>query len=210
MNSKPGEVPDRIYTPCVDRHFAEHQQVVASSLQLLCPQIVTTADVMIDALAQDRKLVVFGNGGSSTQASHLAGELVGRFSKAPRRPLPAIALGADSGIVTCIANDFGYESLFERQIEALAQPGDVAIGFTTSGKSENVRRGLAMAARKGAISIALTGAAGLEGDIAEHVLKVPSSATAYIQEVHLMILHMWCVCIDAAFRNESQEESKRD
>jgi D-sedoheptulose 7-phosphate isomerase len=100
--------------------------------------------------------------------------------------------------------------LFERQVEALAQPGDVAIGFTTSGKSENVRRGLAMATRKRAISIALTGAAGLEGGIAEHVLKVPSNATAYIQEVHLMILHMWCVCIDAAFRNESQEESKSD
>lgn len=203
MNGKPGENSDRIYTSLVDRHFAEHQEVVANGVQLLRPQIVTTADVMINALAQNKKLVVFGNGGSSTQASHLAGELVGRFSKAPRRPLPAIALGADSGVVTCIANDFGYESLFERQIEALAQPGDVAIGFTTSGKSENVRRGLAMATKKSAISIALTGAADFEGDIAQHVLKVPSNATAYIQEVHLMILHMWCVCIDAAFRGES-------
>ncbi len=173
-------------------------------------QIVTTAEVLINALAHDKKLVVFGNGGSSTQASHLAGELVGRFSKAPRRPLPAIALGADSGVVTCIGNDFGYESLFERQIEGLAQPGDVAIGFTTSGKSENVRRGLAMATNKRAISIALTGAAGLEGDIAQYVLQVPSNATAYIQEVHLMILHMWCVCVDAAFRNETQEESKHE
>jgi D-sedoheptulose 7-phosphate isomerase len=101
--------------------------------------------------------------------------------------------------VTCIANDFGYDSLFWRQIEALAQPGDVAIGFTTSGQSENVLRGLAMAGKKDAVTIALTGEAGLAQDVAEHVLKVPGISTACIQEVHLMILHMWCLTIDSAF-----------
>src|SRR5579863_8195656 len=107
MNTKPGEGRDRIYDTYVDCHFAEHQEVVANSVQLLRLQIVTTAEVLINALAQDKKILVFGNGGSSTQASHLAGELIGRFSKVPRRPLPAVALGADSGVVTCIANDFG-------------------------------------------------------------------------------------------------------
>jgi D-sedoheptulose 7-phosphate isomerase len=185
----------------IDQHFHEHNAVVSASFEQLRSQILATASLITHSLSLGRKLIAFGNGGSATQASHLAGELVGRFSKAPRRPLPAIALGADSGVVTCIANDFGYDSLFWRQVEALAQPGDIAIGFTTSGKSENVRRGLMMAAKKGAISIALTGAAGLEGDQAGHILKVPSDSTACIQEMHLMILHMWCFLVDAAFIN---------
>jgi D-sedoheptulose 7-phosphate isomerase len=113
--------------------------------------------------------------------------------------LPAIALAADSGVVTCIGNDFGYDSLFWRQMEALAQPGDIAIGFTTSGSSENVLTGLAMAGKKDAVTIALTGEAGLAQDVAKHVLKVPSTSTACIQEMHLIVLHMWCFLIDAAF-----------
>ena len=183
----------------IARHFSEHMDMAARSFELLQPQILDTAALITHALAFSRKLIVFGNGGSATQASHLVGELVGRFSKAPRRPLPAIALGADSGVVTCIGNDFGYDSLFWRQVEAFAQPGDIAIGFTTSGQSENVLRGLSMATKKDAVTIALTGEAGLAQDVAKHVLKVPSASTAYIQEVHLMILHMWCLAIDASF-----------
>jgi D-sedoheptulose 7-phosphate isomerase len=183
----------------ISKHFAEHNAVVSASFEQLLPQILDTAKRITHLLAFGRKLIAFGNGGSATQASHLVGELVGRFSKAPRRPLPAIALGADSGVVTCIGNDFGYDSLFWRQVEALAQPGDVVIGFTTSGQSENVLRGLAMAGKKDAMTIALTGKAGLAQDVAKYVLKVPSSSTACIQEVHLMILHMWCIAIDAEF-----------
>jgi D-sedoheptulose 7-phosphate isomerase len=183
----------------IEKHFAEHGAVVSASFELLRPQILATASLITHTLAFGKKLIAFGNGGSATQASHLVGELVGRFSKAPRRPLPAIALGADSGVVTCIGNDFGYDSLFWRQVEALAQPGDVAIGFTTSGQSENVLRGLAMAGKKDVVTIALTGEPGLAMDVAKHVLKVPSTSTACIQEVHLMILHMWCLAIDAAF-----------
>lgn len=183
----------------ITKHFAEHNAVVSASFQQLLPQILATALLITHALSLGKKLIAFGNGGSATQASHLVAELVGRFSKAPRRPFPAIALGADSGVVTCIGNDFGYDSLFWRQLEALAQPGDVAIGFTTSGQSENVLRGLSMAGKKDAITIALTGEAGLATDVAKHVLKVPSTSTACIQEFHLMILHMWCLAIDAAF-----------
>ena len=139
----------------------------------------------------------FGNGGSATQASHMAGELIGRF-KETRRPYPAIALGGDVGSVTCIANDFGYGALYERQLDGLARQGDVAIGLTTSGGSENVVRGLAMARQKGAVTIALTGGKGLVGGEADYVVAVPSLVTAHVQEVHLMLLHAWCIGLDAA------------
>jgi D-sedoheptulose 7-phosphate isomerase len=150
---------------------------------------------MVEALKNGNKIIVFGNGGSAAQASHLVGELLGRFS-ATRQPFPAIALASDSGTVTCIGNDFGFDALFERQVQALASPGDVAIGFTTSGRSENVRRGLAKAGERSAVTVAVTGAAGLVDGTADHVLAVPSNSTAHIQEVHLMLLHVWCIYID--------------
>jgi len=129
----------------------------------------------------------------------MAGELIGRF-KETRRPYAALALGGDVGSVTCIANDFGYGALYERQVEGLAVAGDVAIGLTTSGTSENVVRGLAMARRLGAHTIALTGEKGVQGVEVDHVIAVPSRVTAHIQEIHLMLLHAWCVAIDAALR----------
>jgi D-sedoheptulose 7-phosphate isomerase len=128
----------------------------------------------------------------------MAGELTGRFSKS-RMPLPALSLSADAGTVTCIANDFGYDALFERQIEAFAQNGDIALALTTSGKSVNVIRGIKAAKARGATTIALTGKAGLEGTDADHILAVPSDVTAHVQEVHLMLLHLWCMEIDRAF-----------
>jgi D-sedoheptulose 7-phosphate isomerase len=182
----------------IAEHFAEHEGVVARGRAELVAAAEGAARALVVALQGGRKIVAFGNGGSATQASHLAGELIGRFQKT-RRPLPAISLVADPGAVTCIANDFGYGALFERQVEALMVAGDVAIGLTTSGKSENVLRGLAAARRVGAVTIALTGESGLVGGAADHVLRVPSSATAAIQEVHIMLIHAWCVAVDAAF-----------
>ena len=181
-------------------YFAAHQKVAGDTLTALAGPIAASADAIAGALVGGRKVIVFGNGGSSTQASHLVGELLGRF-KDNRRPLPAVALACDPAAVTCIANDFGYEALFERQVEAFTQPGDVVIGLTTSGNSENVLRGLAAGKKGGAITIALTGAAGLAaGAAADHVLAVPSRITAHIQELHLMILHLWCVTVDEAVR----------
>ncbi len=153
-------------------------------------------DAIVAALRGGGQVLCFGNGGSATQASHMAGELIGRF-KDTRRPYPALALGGDVGSVTCIANDFGYGALYERQIEALGRAGDIAIGLTTSGTSENVVRGLAMARRKGVVTIALTGEKGLTGADVDFVCAVPSNVTAHIQEVHLMLLHAWCVHVDA-------------
>jgi D-sedoheptulose 7-phosphate isomerase len=176
-------------------HFASHRNVVERSAEQLQEQAEEVARVLVGALKEGHKVLAFGNGGSATQASHLVGELLGRFALT-RQPFPAIALASDAGTVTCISNDFSYEVLFERQVQALAEAGDVAFGFTTSGRSENVKRGLAMARERGATTVAVTGADGLVGGTADYVLAVPSDSTAHIQEVHLMLLHVWCIYID--------------
>ena len=179
-------------------YFRTHQEVVAASLEALASSAESAGRALVAALATGGKVICFGNGGSSSQASHMAGELTGRFSKS-RLPLPALSLSADAGTVTCIANDFGYDAVFERQIEAFAQNGDVALALTTSGKSPNVIRGVKAAKARGAVTIALTGQAGLSGADADHILAVPSDVTAHIQEVHLILLHLWCMEIDRAF-----------
>lgn len=176
-------------------HFEANREVVARSAAALRGPAEEVARTLVEALGAGHKVIAFGNGGSAAQASHLVGELLGRF-KMTRQPFPAVALASDSGTVTCIANDFGYEVLFERQVEALAQAGDIAFGFTTSGRSENVRRGLLKAQERGALTVAVTGAAGLVGGEADHVLAVPSDVTAHVQEVHLMLLHVWCLYVD--------------
>jgi D-sedoheptulose 7-phosphate isomerase len=176
-------------------HFAANREVVGRSAESLRAPAEEVARSLAGSLREGHKVIAFGNGGSATQASHLVGELLGRF-KLTRQPFPAIALASDAGTVTCIANDFSYAELFERQVEALARPGDICFGFTTSGRSENVRRGLAKARERGAVTVALTGAAGLVGGEADHVLAVPSDVTAHVQEVHLMLLHVWCIYVD--------------
>ena len=184
-------------------HFASHSKVVEQSVESLQQQAEAVARIMVECLRAGNKIIAFGNGGSAAQASHLVGELLGRFAMT-RQPFPAIALAGDAATVTCISNDFGYEALFERQLLAQAQPGDVAIGFTTSGRSENVRRGLVMAKERGSITIAVTGKAGLVGSPVDYVLAVPSDSTAHIQEVHLMLVHVWCAYIDESLGIKSQ------
>lgn len=177
-------------------HFKAHLDAVQRSTDALESATNAAARALVASLQSGGKVLTFGNGGSSAEASHLAEELVGRFRK-NRRPFPAISLSADSGTVTCIANDFGYETLFERQIEAFARPGDVAVALTTSGKSENVVRALKAAKERGAVTIALTGSSGLSGVAADHVLAVPSEDTALVQEVHLMIIHVLCLAVES-------------
>ena len=177
------------------RHFGEHLEVVQIGMETLEGVAEASATAIVDALAAGRKVLTFGNGGSSAEASHLAEELMGRFRKT-RRPFPAISLSADSGTVTCISNDFGYRELFERQLEALVQPGDIAVALTTSGRSENIVRGLTVARARGAVTIALTGSGGLSGAEADIVVAVPSTDSALIQEVHLMLIHVWCEAVD--------------
>jgi len=176
-------------------HFDANREVVGRSAEALDEPARAVARALVESLKSGHKVIAFGNGGSATQASHLVGELLGRF-KLTRQPFPAIALASDAGTVTCIANDFSYAELFKRQVEALAQAGDICFGFTTSGRSENVRRGLERARERGAVTVAVTGSAGLVGGDADHVLGVPSDVTAHVQEVHLMLLHVWCIYVD--------------
>lgn len=187
-----------MYREKVAEHFRQNQKVVELSSRVLAETVSEASAAIIKSLRAGGKLVCFGNGGSATQASHMVGELVGRF-KSNRRALPAISLSSDPGAVTCISNDFGYESLFERQAQALAGKEDVALGLTTSGRSENVLRAFAAAKKNGAATIALCGEKGLARGDADFILSVPSSSTAHIQEVHLMILHSMCIAIEDAF-----------
>ena len=183
--------------PDFAKHFHGHQKVIDASITSLKESSDAVAAALIQSLGRGGKVLAFGNGGSATQASHLVEELIGRF-KETRRPLPAISLVGDAGIITCIANDFGYGALFERQVTALANKGDVVIGLTTSGGSENVLRGLKAGRDRGAVTVALCGEKGLKGGEADHIVSVPSGVGAYIQEVHLILLHVWCVAVDAA------------
>lgn len=182
-------------TGLIAAHFAANMEVVGRSAEELRVPAQEVARALVESLKSGHKVIAFGNGGSAAQASHLATELIGRF-KMTRQPFPAIALASDAGTVTCITNDFSYDVLFERQVEALAQAGDICFGFTTSGRSENVRRGLSKARERGAVTVAVTGSAGLVGGEADHVLAVPSDVTAHVQEVHLMLLHVWCIYVD--------------
>ena len=176
-------------------HFKAHQAAVEKSIDALEGATNSAARALAGALTSGNKVLTFGNGGSSAEASHLAEELVGKFRKT-RRAFPAISLSSDAATATCISNDFGYETLFERQIEAFVQPGDVAVALTTSGKSENVIRGLTAAKARGAVTIALTGSAGLKGVDADHVLAVPSDDSALVQEVHIILIHLFCMAVD--------------
>lgn len=171
---------------------------VQARLSEVSDVIEETARVICRALVDGRKVIVFGNGGSAAQAQHLAGELVGKYGPV-RKSLPSIALTADSGVVTCIANDFGYDRVFSRQVEAFAQPGDIVIGITTSGRSANIIQALDTGRERGAITIAMTGERGLVGSSADYVVPVPSNSTARIQEGHAFIVHYWCDVIDAQF-----------
>jgi len=180
-------------------HFREHQKVIEDCIASIQPAADAAGEAIISCLGRGGKVLAFGNGGSATQASHLVEELIGRF-KETRRPLPAISLVGDAGVVTCIANDFGYDALFERQVEGLTTMGDAVVGLTTSGKSANVLRGLKAAKEKGAVTIALCGRNGLQNGAADHVIAVPSDNGAYIQEVHLMLIHVWCIAVDATIK----------
>jgi D-sedoheptulose 7-phosphate isomerase len=151
-----------------------------------------SAGVFTKALVRGNTIFWCGNGGSASESSHLAVELIGRF-KNNRRPLPSISLNSDTSAITCIANDFGYDEIFARQLEGLARKGDVLVVLSTSGKSENILRALRKGKELGVTTIALLGKGGGEAaSLADHPIVVNSSETARIQEIHLLIGHTFC------------------
>jgi D-sedoheptulose 7-phosphate isomerase len=177
--------------------LAEHLALAAAAEALL-PRVDAVAAAVIAALEAGGAVYTFGNGGSAVDANHFAEELVGRFQR-ERRPLPAQSLAADAAALTCIANDYSFEEVFERQVRAFVTGGDVAIAFSTSGRSPNVVRGLAAAKEAGATTVLFGGGGdgGPAAGHADHALLVPSGSTARIQELHVFFLH--CV-VDAVDR----------
>jgi D-sedoheptulose 7-phosphate isomerase len=159
-------------------------------------RIAQVAALMVTAFREGRKVLLFGNGGSATDAAHIAAEFVGRY-KRERKPLPAIALATDIAAITCIANDYGFDELFARQVRAHGQKGDIAIAISTSGNSPNVLRGVAAARECGMITVAWTGGTGgkLAG-LVDHPFVVPSTVTARIQESHITLGHVLCELVE--------------
>jgi D-sedoheptulose 7-phosphate isomerase len=154
---------------------------------------------IVRALRNGKKMVVFGNGGSAADSQHFAAELMGRFEK-ERPGLPAISLTTDTSALTAIANDFSYDEVFSRQVQALVQPGDVVVGISTSGNSKSVLKGIEEAKKLKAWTAALTGMTGGKlKEVVDCCITVPSPRTAHIQECHIALIHAICACVDAAF-----------
>jgi D-sedoheptulose 7-phosphate isomerase len=180
----------------IRRTIQESIQVKEGIIRTMIPEIAQAAEWIAQSYRNGGKLILFGNGGSAGDAQHIAAELVGRFER-ERRALPAIALTTNTSTLTAIGNDYSYDKIFSRQVEAWAQPADVVIGISTSGNSPNVLEGIAAAKSKGAKTIGLTGEKG--GKLAfqtDLYLKVPSSNTARIQESHIMIGHLLCLLVE--------------
>lgn len=169
--------------------LADHL-AVAGTLEELLPEVERVVAAISDCYGQGGRVYTFGNGGSAADSMHLAEELVARF-KRERLPLAAQSFAADPTVLTCIANDYEFDEVFARQVRAFARPGDVVIGFTTSGRSPNVVRGLAAAREAAATTVLFGGSVGTPA--AEHAdcaLVVPSTSTARVQEMHVLLLHL--------------------
>jgi phosphoheptose isomerase len=184
--------------PSISDLFADHFAAV-TALRAQEAEIEQLGERLIACLRGGHRIFLCGNGGSAADAQHIAAEMICRF-ETQRRALPAIALTTDSSALTAISNDFGYEQVFARQVEALARPGDLLIGISTSGNSANIIAAVRQARQMGIASIGLLGGSGGElRDLADQVLIVPDSVTARIQECHILVGHIWCAMIDAAF-----------
>ncbi|MDP2831384.1 MAG: D-sedoheptulose 7-phosphate isomerase [Candidatus Omnitrophota bacterium] len=182
----------------------ESIQVKEEILRNQIGQIAGIAQLMIDCLKKDGKVIVFGNGGSASDSQHIAAELVGRFKK-DRSALAAIALTTNTSILTSLANDYGYDVVFSRQVEALGKKNDVVLGISTSGKAKNVALGIKQAKKMGIKTVALSGGDG--GDIvklADVSLVVPSKITARIQEAHITNAHIICEMIEQELCQEQK------
>lgn len=181
----------------INKIFSEHIEVAKNTQIELSDSIILSCNIILKALLDGKKIIFFGNGGSAADAQHFAAEFTGRFVK-ERRALAAIALTTDTSAITAIGNDFGFDQIFERQIEALGRPGDIVIGISTSGNSLNVINAIKKSNSIGCISITLTGNDGGKlKSMSEINLNIPDSVTARIQEMHLIIGHIFCDFIDS-------------
>lgn len=176
----------------ITSQLAAHREVIARVEQELTPLIVEMVELMVDTFRRGGKVLVMGNGGSAADAQHFVAEIVGRF-KMERRGLPALALSTDTSILTAIGNDYGFDRVFSRQVEALASPGDLVIGISTSGNSPNVLLALQLARETGCRSVGLLGKdGGSIKDVCDLALIVPTNDTPRVQEAHITMIHIVC------------------
>ena len=187
----------------IKHEFSEHLKVGKKTMESIGKPIEIAAKLCIDSLKNGNKILIFGNGGSAADAQHIAAELVGRY-KTERKGLSAIALTTDTSILTSISNDYGYLYMFKRQVEALANDGDVLIGISTGGTSANVVSALKIAKKLGCQSIGFSGRDGGEfNTVCDVNLKAIAEDTARIQEMHILFGHIICHLIDQAFNNSN-------
>lgn len=178
------------------RSTLEEHISVAQAMSALEDDIAQAGEICAEALRAGKRIYLCGNGGSAADAQHIAAELIGRFVS-DRRSLPAIALTTDTSALTAIGNDYGYEHVFSRQVEGLAQPGDVLLAISTSGNSMNILNAVESAQKNGALAIGLSGKSGGElHGAADLSLVVPSDVTARIQEMHIVVGHLLCALIE--------------
>jgi D-sedoheptulose 7-phosphate isomerase len=176
--------------------FQEHLRVIDDVVRNCLPQIEEAAELICNALRDGKKILLCGNGGSAADAQHIAAELVGQYER-PRRGWPAISLTTDTSALTALSNDYGYEQVFARQVQALAVPGDVLIAISTSGNSPNILAAVKQAKETGCVTIALTGVGGGElARVCDVSVIVPSDRTSRVQEAHITIGHLWCEIVD--------------
>jgi D-sedoheptulose 7-phosphate isomerase len=179
--------------------FEEHLKTSQATFESIGHSVEVAAKLCIDCLKNGNKILLFGNGGSAADAQHIAAELVGRY-KTERKGLAAIALTTDTSALTAIGNDYGYDRVFDRQVEALANTGDVAIGISTGGSSANVASALKLAKDLDCKTIGFSGRGGGEmNELCDINIVVPAQDTARIQEMHIVIGHTICHLIDLAF-----------
>lgn len=172
--------------------LAAHRDIIARVEREMSPQIAEMATQLVETFTRGGKLLVMGNGGSAADAQHFVAEIVGRF-KLERRGLPAIALSTDTSILTAIGNDYGFDKVFRRQVEALAVPGDLVVGISTSGNSPNVQQALELAREKGCRTVGLLGKdGGSIKNVCDLALIVPTNDTPRVQEGHITIIHIVC------------------
>jgi D-sedoheptulose 7-phosphate isomerase len=180
----------------IDQFVSDSLRVKAQFFQENKDRIAKTAEIIAQGLRSGRKMLFFGNGGSAADAQHLAAEMVGRFGP-DRSALPAISLATDTSILTAVGNDYGYDKVFARQIEALGQPGDTAIGISTSGNSPSVLEAIDVARAKGLFTVGFSGETGGKmKDRTEVMFCVPSRQTPRIQETHILLGHIICELVD--------------
>jgi D-sedoheptulose 7-phosphate isomerase len=185
----------------IEFEFSEHLKTSQATLDYIAGPLEIAANLCIDSLQNGGKILIFGNGGSAADAQHIAAELVGRY-KVERKGLSAIALTTDTSALTSIGNDYGYNHVFDRQVEALANKGDVAIGISTGGSSSNVISALRLAKKMGCKTIGFSGRDGGEMNaLCDVNLVVPAKDTPRIQEMHIVIGHTVCHLIDLAFKD---------